>query len=86
MNDIQTITNMKVNSSMEKLMERESIHGLMEKSMMESGKEGLKKAMEFGKVCLETHTLESGRTVKQMGMVSIHGKMEIVMKVSGGIV
>jgi hypothetical protein len=86
MNDTQTTTNMKVNSSMEKLMERESTHGLMEKSMMGSGKEESKKAMESGKVSLETHTLESGRTVKQMGMVSTHGKMAIVMKVSGGIV
>lgn len=86
MSDILIITNMKGNSKMEKLMEKEFIHGLMEKSMMENGREVSKKVMVYGKDYLEIHILENGKIVKQMGMEFILGRMATVMKGNGEIV
>lgn len=64
-------------------MEKVCIHGIMEKSMMESGIVVSNMVMAFGKVFMVTLILENGDTQKQRGMECIIGRMEIDMKVSG---
>jgi hypothetical protein len=76
----------KENSKMGRHMEKECINGSMERFTMASGEMELKKAMEYGKECLETVTLENGRIQRLMGMESISGKMETDMKENGKIV
>ena len=67
----------------EKLMARESITGLMGKSMMENGARELRMAMACGKVYLVTATWVNGLTQKLMDMEYINGKMEIDLKAAG---
>ena len=65
----------KVNLTMESLMEKDYINGLMEKFMMENGNMESKKAMEFGKGLIKTHILVNGKTTRQMVTGFINGKM-----------
>jgi len=83
MSVIQMAILMKETSRKEKLMARESITGLMEKSMMENGVKELRMAMACGKVYLEIAIWANGSTQKLMGMECISGKMEIDLKVAG---
>ena len=66
-----------------KLMARESITGLMAKSMMGNGARELRMAMACGKVYLETAIWVNGLTQKLMDMEYINGKMEIDLKAAG---
>lgn len=68
---------------MEKLMEKDCIHGRMGRLMMENGPMELKMDMEFGKDWSKTHTLVSGRMANQRDTEYTHGKTETVMKDSG---
>jgi hypothetical protein len=83
MSVIQMAILMKETSRKEKLMARESITGLMEKSMMENGVKESRMAMACGKVYLEIAIWANGSTQKLMGMECISGKMEIDLKVAG---
>jgi hypothetical protein len=76
-------TNIKVNILMEKLMEKEHIHGETMKYTMENGKMVKKMAMEYGKVFMEIVILDNGKIAKQKDMESIHGLMETDMKENG---
>jgi hypothetical protein len=67
-------------------MVKEFINGAMVRFMMANGRMVSKRDTVFGKDYLEILILENGRTVKQMGMESINGKMVIDMKENGGIV
>ena len=80
---IQTVISMRVTSRRERLMERAFIIGQMERSMMVNGKMELRKVMACGKVFLETHIWDNGKTVKLMAMESISGKMVIDTKEPG---
>jgi hypothetical protein len=71
---------------MVKLMEKEFIIGLMERSMMENGEMELRKVMECGEAFLVIHISVNGRIVRQMDMEYTNGKMETGMKVLGSIV
>lgn len=82
-NDFQMVTFIKATTNMERLMVKDSLLGLMEKSMMENGLMESKKATEFGKELKENLTLDSGKIVKQMVMEFTNGKMEINMKGNG---
>ena len=84
--DTLMVTNMKVISRMERLTEKESIFGPMEKYMMESGEMESRKDMGYGEEFLEILTLVNGKIAKQMVMVFTNGRMEIVSKVNGEIV
>lgn len=64
-------------------MEKEYIHGRMEKFMMENGNKDSSMVMESGKVCMEILTLENGEDQKLRVMEFTIGKMEIGMKVNG---
>ena len=70
-------------SKMEKHMEREFIHGPMDKFMMESGTKDLNMDMVYGKESITIAILESGIRVEPMGMVFILGQMETDMRESG---
>ena len=83
MRGIQITTGMREISLMERHMEREFIHGIMQKSMMENGGMVSRKAMEYGKESLEIHILENGRTVKQKATEYISGRTETDMKENG---
>lgn len=84
--DIVMEINMKEIFIMVKLMEKEFIIGLMEKSMMENGEMELRKVMECGEAFLVIHISVNGRIVRQMDMEYTNGKMETGMKVLGSIV
>jgi hypothetical protein len=84
--DIVMEINMKEIFIMVKLMEKEFIIGLMERSMMENGEMELRKVMECGEAFLVIHILVNGRIVRQMDMEYTNGKMETGMKVLGSIV
>jgi hypothetical protein len=78
-----TATSTKVTSSRVKLTGKASITGQMVKSTTESGRTESRKATACGKVSSGTATLASGRTVKQMVMVFISGRMETDSKAAG---
>ena len=84
--DIVMEINMKEIFIMVKLMEKEFIIGLMERSMMENGEMELRKVMECGEAFLVIHNSVNGRIVRQMDMEYTNGKMETGMKVLGSIV
>ncbi len=84
--DIVMEINMKEIFIMVKLMEKEFIIGLMERSMMENGEMELRKVMECGEAFLVIHISVNGRIVRQMDMEYTNGKMETGMKVLGSIV
>jgi hypothetical protein len=84
--DIVMEINMKEIFIMVKLMEKEFIIGLMERSMMENGEMELRKVMECGEAFLVIHISVNGRIVRQMDMEYTNGKMETGMKVLGLIV
>jgi len=64
-------------------MEKVSILGQMEKSMMVSGSKHPKMDSVYGKVSRMTPTWGSGETIRSGGMESISGAMETSMRVSG---
>lgn len=70
-------------SNMVRRMEKEFIHGKMEKSMMVNGIKASNKVMVFGKEQGMIHILENGAPLKLMGMVFTLGLMEIDMKDNG---
>ena len=74
---------MKETSKVERLMARASTCGQMEKFTMANGAMESKRATECGEESLVIHSLENGRTQKQMDTVFISGRMEIDLKVSG---
>lgn len=84
--DSKMVTFIKETILMERLMGKESLPGLMGKSMMVNGSMESKKVTEFGRELKENHTLGSGRIVKLMAMEFTSGKMEIGMKVNGELV
>ena len=83
MKDTQMETDMKEIFIKAKLMVKEFIIGLMEKNMMESGKMESKMDTECGEVFSATPILVNGKTLKQMVMEFISGKMVIGMKAPG---
>ena len=75
--------NIKVIMRMEKLTEKEHIHGEIMKYMMENGREDKKMVTEFGREFKEIVILDNGKIAKLRGMEFIHGLMGIGMKESG---
>jgi len=67
----------------ERHMERESIIGRMERSMMESGARGLRRAMACGRAFMEIAIWGSGVILRHMDMGCISGRMEIGMRAVG---
>ncbi len=64
-------------------MEKGYTLGRMEKSTMANGQMELSKGMEFGREAWGSLISVNGKTVKQMVMVCISGRMVTDMKVSG---
>ncbi len=83
MSVIRTVTPMKDNFNLAKLMVKESTHGRMGKCMMANGKLESKRDMESGEAFMVIHTLENGKIAKLMGMEFIIGRMVTDMKESG---
>ncbi len=83
MSVIRTVTLMKDNFNLAKLMVKESTLGLMVKCMMANGKLESKRATESGEVSMVIHILGNGKIAKLMGMVSIIGRMATDMKENG---
>lgn len=84
--DIQMAINMRAIFRWEKLMEKASICGSMEKYMTGNGKMVLKMAMEYGGAFLVILISVSGKIAKRTDMESTSGKMEIDLRASGKIV
>jgi hypothetical protein len=70
-------------SNLEELTEKECILGVMERFMMVSGIKVWNRVTVFGEVLKMIHTSESGRILKLMDMVFIHGPTGIDMKDNG---
>jgi hypothetical protein len=68
---------------MARLMEKEFITGLMERSMMVSGGMGSRRAMACGEESLVIVISGNGKIVRLMDMEYISGKMEIDMRAVG---
>ena len=83
LSDTPTATATMVTLRWARLMEREYILGRTEKFTMASGFKALNKGMEFGEDFTMIRILANGLNQKPMAMVFIHGRMVIVMRVSG---
>ena len=86
MKNMRMVISIKENIRMEKLMGKVYIFGKMENHMTVNGSMEPRRVMVFGEALIMIHILDSGRTAKQRDMVSMHGKMEIDMKVNGYLV
>jgi hypothetical protein len=81
--DIAMAINMKAIFIMARLMEKEFITGLMERSMMVSGGMGSRRVMACGEESLAIVISGNGKIVRLMDMEYISGKMEIDMRAVG---
>jgi hypothetical protein len=83
MRDTKMITHTLESFRIINLREKESIHGRMEKSMMDNGTRVRRRVMEYGEESMVTAILASGREARQRDTVCICGKMETSTRESG---
>lgn len=82
-NSTAMVINTKENLRMANQRGKESTSGALERYMMGSGNKDSNMVMESGEELTESLTLETGYSLRLMGMASTLGSMEINMKDSG---